>query len=130
MSSKQDGQKSANIFNININAMREKSHSQDQDQDLNQASTTISEETKKDEKKLKNEENSKNSAKTEINSSNDNKMQKQVENPFLNSNSINREYKDLCEQEKIFNFFVQRNLNFLNNPNNVNYYLLHGNSNK
>ena len=117
-------------FALKINSMREESHDQDSNE---QGSTTITEETKKNEKKIINEK-PENIKKTEANSKNEDK--KIVENPSLIPNNnyrmnsplqfnANRNvFTDLNKQQMLFNILAQRGLNCLANPNNKNHYLL------
>ena len=117
-------------YNLNINCMREEK--QQDPQNLNEASTTISEETKKNEMKLKIEENHENSKKIEVIQNNeDKKIQKQVENPSLplnNAYSLNYNQMNKFIELKIIeiqcNLIFQGAYNSLLDPKNVNHNLL------
>lgn len=127
-----NGPKGVNLhkYNLNIKCMREEK--QHESQLLNEASTTISEKTKKNEMKLKIEENHENSKKTEVKPNNeDKKIKKQVQNPSLPPNNAyrlnNLQLNNIIEiNRKImeFNFIFQSVYNSLLNPNNVNHDLL------
>ena len=118
-------------YNLNIKCMREER--QQEPQNLNEASTTISEETKKNEMKLKIEENHENTKKIEVNQNNeDKKIKKQVENPSLplnNACSLNFNQNiiraiEINKMQLQCNLIFQRVYDSLLNPNNENHYLL------
>lgn len=113
-------------FNLDIKFIRE-----EQAQNINEASTTISEENKKNEKKPIIPENPEILSKTEVNPKNEDKKeieneQKKIHLPPKNSYGVNQpnEHNINYLREKYFYILAQKGLNSIMNPNNVNHYLL------
>lgn len=115
-------------FSLKIDSMRKECQAQDE------GSTSITEDTKKNEKKIIIEE----IPKPEIYPKKEDK--KVVEKPSLTSNKnygvnnplqFNANIKSIIEinkQQMLFNLLFQRGFNCLSNPNNVNHYLLNINN--
>lgn len=117
-------------FSLKIDSMRRGP----QTQDANEGSTTISEETKKNEKKIIIEENNENLSKIEVYPKKEDKKIEEkpsffpnknygVNNPLQFNININNCFA-IDRQQMLFNMLNERALNSMANPNNKNHYLL------